>query len=321
MTDTQTRQATYTIGVAARMTGISAHTLRVWERRYQLYPTKRSNGGQREFTMADIHHLKLLKQLVDSGMRIGDIANLPANTLSSLILESGDISNTVEEQQGLISVNVFGTSLCSYFSQYKKRYPNVQFTLMGQTPEDYLNNPTTEKVKGELSILQLNTISKAQIDPLKALSQKNHIIVFYHYASKDIQLELAQSNISLYGGGTDPSRVDDAFTKTLQLKRHMSVLDKNNQQFNLPSTPYPRQFDESELLDASQQADRLHCECPPHLSDLITRLNAFEDYSKTCEADNWHQAAVHACIYAYTNQARYLLEKALSTVLTEQPPE
>ncbi|MFT7222865.1 MAG: hypothetical protein ACI82Z_000396, partial [Cellvibrionaceae bacterium] len=41
----RTEQATYGIGVAARMTGISAHTLRMWERRYRLKPSKRSEGG------------------------------------------------------------------------------------------------------------------------------------------------------------------------------------------------------------------------------------------------------------------------------------
>ena len=31
--------------------------------------------------------------------------------------------------------------------------------------------------------------------------------------------------------------------------------------------------------------------------------------------DNWRDAAVHSCIYAYTSQARWLMEKALDLVL------
>ncbi len=59
----------------------------------------------------------------------------------------------------------------------------------------------------------------------------------------------------------------------------------------------------------------IDCECPGHLSQLITTLNNFEDYSTQCSAENWEDAAVHSCIYAYTNQARWLMERALQAVV------
>lgn len=37
--------------------------------------------------------------------------------------------------------------------------------------------------------------------------------------------------------------------------------------------------------------------------------------------ENWHDAAVHACIYAYTCQARWLMERALQAVLEERGEE
>ena len=56
---------------------------------------------------------------------------------------------------------------------------------------------------------------------------------------------------------------------------------------------------------------------PQASSKLIQSLNEFEEYSSSCSAEDWHEAAVHACIYAYTSQARWLMEKALAAALEE----
>ena len=54
---------------------------------------------------------------------------------------------------------------------------------------------------------------------------------------------------------------------------------------------------------------------------LIRALAHFEEYSASCSVENWQDAAVHACIYAYTGQARWLMEKALSAALEDRGEE
>ena len=80
----------------------------------------------------------------------------------------------------------------------------------------------------------------------------------------------------------------------------------------------PRQYSEKELSAARRLKSTIDCECPRHISDLIRALANFEEYSASCSIENWHDAAVHSCIYAYTGQARWLMEKALSAVLEER---
>ena len=77
----------------------------------------------------------------------------------------------------------------------------------------------------------------------------------------------------------------------------------------------PRMFNDAELLAAAEEKIVLDCECPRHLSELIKSLNDFETYSSACSVDNWRDAAIHASIYAYTCQARHLMEKALQSAL------
>ena len=53
---------------------------------------------------------------------------------------------------------------------------------------------------------------------------------------------------------------------------------------------------------------------------MIQSLAAFEQYSSQCAVENWSDAATHSCVYAYSNQARWLLERALQAILDEHRP-
>ena len=48
------RRPLFSIGTVARLTGVKADTLRVWERRYSLGASLRSPSGRRLFTLSDL---------------------------------------------------------------------------------------------------------------------------------------------------------------------------------------------------------------------------------------------------------------------------
>jgi len=70
-------EAKYRVGMVSKMTGLSTHTLRMWEKRYAAVLPKRTEAGGRLYTDADVERLRLLHQLVGSGHSIGGIAKLP----------------------------------------------------------------------------------------------------------------------------------------------------------------------------------------------------------------------------------------------------
>lgn len=72
-----TDEAKYRVGMVAKMTGLSTHTLRMWEKRYQAVLPQRTDAGGRLYTDADVERLRLLHKLVGSGHSIGGIAKLP----------------------------------------------------------------------------------------------------------------------------------------------------------------------------------------------------------------------------------------------------
>jgi DNA-binding transcriptional MerR regulator len=56
------------VAAAARRLGLSASTLRSWERRYGLGPSLRTPGGHRRYSAADLTALQQLQQLTAEGM-------------------------------------------------------------------------------------------------------------------------------------------------------------------------------------------------------------------------------------------------------------
>lgn len=75
---------TWNIGAVARRAGLSAHVLRVWERRYRAVRPVRTDGNQRLYAEEDVERLRLMARLCQGGHRIGSIARLPVAELRAL---------------------------------------------------------------------------------------------------------------------------------------------------------------------------------------------------------------------------------------------
>jgi len=84
---TLTDDGLYPMRVVARLTGLSPDVVRVWQRRYGAVLPTRTDGNARRFTATDVRRLALLKELVDQGHAIMDIARLDEAAL--LALEAG----------------------------------------------------------------------------------------------------------------------------------------------------------------------------------------------------------------------------------------
>jgi len=66
-------EATYALGAVCRITGLSPHVVRVWERRYGAIAPLRTPKGTRRYRPADVERLQLLRAGVEAGHRIGSL--------------------------------------------------------------------------------------------------------------------------------------------------------------------------------------------------------------------------------------------------------
>ena len=69
MADSDPNRAVYVISVAAELTGVHPQTLRIYERKGLLDPS-RTSGGSRRFSDADLTRLRHIQQLTATGLNL-----------------------------------------------------------------------------------------------------------------------------------------------------------------------------------------------------------------------------------------------------------
>ena len=80
--------ACHPIQLVARLTGLSAHVLRIWEQRYRAVEPRRTSSNRRLYSQRDIERLNLLRDVTRAGHSIGQVAQLSADKLRQLAAES-----------------------------------------------------------------------------------------------------------------------------------------------------------------------------------------------------------------------------------------
>jgi MerR family transcriptional regulator/heat shock protein HspR len=68
-------RAVYVISVAAELAGVHPQTLRIYERRGLLAPS-RTDGGSRRYSERDIAHLRRIQELTNAGINIAGVQQI-----------------------------------------------------------------------------------------------------------------------------------------------------------------------------------------------------------------------------------------------------
>ena len=93
----------YSIKDLERITGIKAHTIRIWEKRYCLVEPERTDTNIRLYNDQNLKKLLNVSILVNNGYKISRVAELSNEEISEKILEVSRLShNYVNQIEGLI---------------------------------------------------------------------------------------------------------------------------------------------------------------------------------------------------------------------------
>jgi DNA-binding transcriptional MerR regulator len=89
----------YQIAELEQLTGIKAHTLRIWEKRYGLIEPTRTSTNIRRYDDDQVKKLLNVATLLGSGYKISKIAELKEKEVSAIInsLQQGDSINSISE--------------------------------------------------------------------------------------------------------------------------------------------------------------------------------------------------------------------------------
>ena len=80
-------EAHQAIKIVVRRTGLSAHVIRIWEKRYGAVEPERTATNRRLYSNEQIERLILLREVTQAGHSIGHVAKLPTDRLRKLASE------------------------------------------------------------------------------------------------------------------------------------------------------------------------------------------------------------------------------------------
>ena len=123
------------------LSGIKAHTIRIWEKRYDLLNPSRSETNIRAYNLDSLKRLLNISFLYENGYKISKIADLSKEELSAIVAELG-LSN--EEAH---SINTFKTAMFQFNQQ-----------LFAETYQSLLENKSFEAVFTDVFIPLLTQI-------------------------------------------------------------------------------------------------------------------------------------------------------------------
>jgi len=178
----------FSIGAVSRLTGISQHTLRIWERRYSAVQSHRTESGRRLYSSGDVERLTLLKALVDRGDRIGSIANDDIGTLRRRIEAFEGHSRDRSELTGdRIDVAVCGESV----SDSLKRCSLAGLNIVLSETDKARFRADLERVSADMLVLELPVIDSDTAQELASLqraARTDRALVLYGFG-RDADVE------------------------------------------------------------------------------------------------------------------------------------
>jgi hypothetical protein len=301
----------YGIGAVSRLTGLPAHTLRIWERRYGAVRTLRSAGGRRYYSDADVARLTLLKQLTDGGERIGRIANMDEQALRARLDQHAAHRVRRVAAAGTPRVAVLGDMLAS---QLAAGIPDCE--LVTRTTDAGLFSADLKRLRPDVLIIEqaaLNQDTDALLGEWQAVSGAQRIVLVFGFARAQDVSRLASEVVVPVRAPVTAGELS-ALARAPGVSAAGAATASRPAPGAVPAQVTPRRFSAADLARLRQVQGTVNCECPTHIVDLVTSLSAFESYSAQCENRNPEDAALHAALHRTTARARALMEDALTRV-------
>jgi DNA-binding transcriptional MerR regulator len=307
----------YGIGAVARLTGLTDHTIRVWERRYAAVVAARALNGRRQYTEADMQKLGLLKVLTDHGVSIGRIAADSIDELRQRVDSLRDLAASAAV--ATVNVAVLGDFLPRQLLEDKGGTAPLEICIADSSRERFaadLRQQPVDVVVLERPVLDAETLAEMQRH-LADSGCAQGVIVYSFGRSRDVEAAVKEGMVALRAPvGSD--ELCDAVARSAQpgsrVARESRPPDDTPNAWNFSGPVAARRFSPQQLANLASARNDIECECPKHLAQLVSDLSAFEIYSDRCANRDDEDAALHRYLHRTTAAARALVETALQQV-------
>jgi DNA-binding transcriptional MerR regulator len=287
-------------GTAARLAGLSASTLRIWEHRYAVVAPPKTATGQRTYSMKDVERLRLIKRLTVEGHAIGTLAHLDIDSLVELSSGNAALSTGVQR------VVVVGHAAARKLEGRLQLLPANVFDDLSHAERDIAQSDCADVL-----VIHVPSLHESLTERLTSLVNKlsvRHAIVVYTFAAEAVAEGLRAAGVTVR---REP-------VSGRELARLVVASRPNSASVSSGMPASARRFSEAELVALTEMPSMVACECPRHLAEIVTLLASFEQYSLECAARDEKDAALHRHLHDVTSTARTMLEQALERVVIEE---
>lgn len=314
--NSDSRDRLYGIGAVARITGLSDHTIRIWERRYGAVVAQRAENGRRVYTPEDVEKLGLLGKLTGHGLAIGQIADNSLDELREQLRDIGDLVSASVPQR--INVAVLGQFLPSRFEANADDTAPVHVLVANQDRSQFLADVKQQDI--DVVVIESPVLDADVAADVRACMDEagaaRGVIVYRFGRERDIETAQRSGIVAI----TAPATVDEV--RGAILRAYSPPPETGPGAASHPSLPAvelsgpipPRRFSSGQLATLARASTAIDCECPHHLAQLVADLTAFEIYSAQCENRDDDDAALHRYLHHVTARARAQIEEALERV-------
>lgn len=308
----------YGIGAVAKMTGLTDHTIRVWERRYGAVVTQRLANGRRVYSASDVEKLACLKRLTDQGVSIGQIASSSIEQLREQVENMSDMSSAAVP--GQIRLAVLGDHLPAQLLVHDRDISPLEVCVADSNRDRFaadIRCQSADVVVLESPTLDADTVPQL-VDFMKDCGAERGIIIYSFGRARDVEIARKRGLVVLRA----PVDVDQIHAAVVRCYTQPFVTRSRAEkpyrsaagEWNFSGEIAPRLFNQQQLANLANTSSAIDCECPQHLAQLVSDVSAFEIYSANCANRDDDDAALHRYLHQTTAQARALIEMALKMV-------
>ena len=305
------------IGAVSSLSGVPTPTLRVWEMRYETFQPQKTESKHRLYTDDDVLKATVLKRLTDQGHSISSIAQLSSTELNHLLQQQQETNQRkaiADLKNQTVSIAVIGLPLAAKietkkftfsFNNQAIRITDIFSTVQQALAAKFQKNP-------QILLIQTNSLhSGVQVD-IHRLAQINNalqVIVLYNYGQEPIIESMKRCGMIVRREPISDSDLAELIKSVLLINNESSANSLSTGML-IP----PRKYDDIELMRVANISTNVLCECPKHVSEIITQLASFEQYSHECLNNSTEDAHLHAYLSSVSGSARALFESALEMV-------
>jgi MerR family transcriptional regulator, light-induced transcriptional regulator len=320
--EAETEIQTFKIGAVARLTGVTSHTLRKWETRYQAVVPLRTEHGDRLYTRDDLEKLSLIKQLVDQGIPPSDVAGRSQEGLVRKLEDLSEVKRATDrDNEAAVRIIAVGHTILGLleFADLAAK-PRIEVVASAKDISGIsipVGDVAVDVVILECPIVHHDT--HASVEKLRIRLNATYAVVAYGFGTRNDLLSLQSHPFRAIRSPVDLPSLKSLLAELIHhdqpVQRTSIAARRENTEMSRRhyAAPQPR-LSLDVVSRFARTTPQVACECPKHLADILFSLRAFEEYAQSCETLNPEDAALHQYLFDRTGHARALFEQAIEKV-------